>query len=105
MKKNFNFKDIAHLTQYVHKNVTNEMIKNHFEYMANSYKDELDKLAYAELIKKTIENMADLPTTINKNIYYSLTKQKAPQVNLRRFLLPFVKIEYWIKKKERLLHY
>ncbi|WP_429998866.1 hypothetical protein [Mycoplasmopsis bovis] len=28
------------------------MIKNHFEYMANSYKDELDKLAYAELIKK-----------------------------------------------------
>ncbi|RXF19577.1 hypothetical protein EG859_15310, partial [Enterococcus faecalis] len=72
MKKNFNFKDIAHLTQYVHKNVTNEMIKNHFEYMANSYKDELDKLAYAELIKKTIENMADLPTTINKNIYKSI---------------------------------
>ncbi|WNA90927.1 hypothetical protein [Mycoplasmopsis bovis] len=36
---------------------------------------------------------------------YSLTKQKAPQVNLRRFLLPFVKI--WVSKlkKERLLHY
>ncbi|WHO18812.1 hypothetical protein [Mycoplasmopsis bovis] len=27
-------------------------------------------------------------------IEYSLTKQKAPQVNLRRFLLPFVKI--WV---------
>nr|WP_307919935.1 hypothetical protein [Mycoplasmopsis bovis] len=32
-------------------------------------KDELDKLAYAELIKKTIENMADLPNKINENIY------------------------------------
>ncbi|QIT08885.1 hypothetical protein CH329_03205 [Mycoplasmopsis bovis] len=39
------------------------------------------------------------------NWIYSLTKQKAPQVNLRRFLLPFVKI--WVSKlkKERLLHY
>ncbi|MBT1319528.1 hypothetical protein FCL60_00025 [Mycoplasma bovis] len=39
------------------------------------------------------------------SILYSLTKQKAPQVNLRRFLLPFVKI--WVSKlkKERLLHY
>ncbi|WP_280135659.1 hypothetical protein [Mycoplasmopsis bovis] len=44
----------------------------------------------------------DLSSLINK---YSLTKQKAPQVNLRRFLLPFVKI--WVSKlkKERLLHY
>nr|WP_280131195.1 hypothetical protein [Mycoplasmopsis bovis] len=29
-----------------------------------------------------------------KKRFYSLTKQKAPQVNLRRFLLPFVKI--WV---------
>nr|WP_307928052.1 hypothetical protein [Mycoplasmopsis bovis] len=34
--------------------------------MANSYEDELDKLAYAELIKKTIENMTDLPTKLMK---------------------------------------
>ncbi|MCA8841701.1 hypothetical protein JL684_04345, partial [Mycoplasmopsis bovis] len=42
------------------------------------------------------------PIEIDKDvkISYSLTKQKAPQVNLRRFLLPFVKIEYWIKKKK-----
>ncbi len=30
---------------------------------------------------------------------YSLTKQKAPQVNLRRFLLPFVKI--WVSKLKK----
>ncbi len=36
--------------------------KIHFNAIANSYEDELDKLTYAELIKKTIENMADLPT-------------------------------------------
>ncbi|QUE43611.1 hypothetical protein HYD62_00975 [Mycoplasmopsis bovis] len=36
------------------------------------------------------------PIEIDKDvkISYSLTKQKAPQVNLRRFLLPFVKI--WV---------
>ncbi len=36
------------------------MVENHFEYMANSYEDELDKLAYVELIKKTTENMTYL---------------------------------------------
>ncbi|WP_432749013.1 site-specific DNA-methyltransferase [Mycoplasmopsis bovis] len=42
---------------------------------------------------------------VKNKVFYSLTKQKAPQVNLRRFLLPFVKI--WVSKlkKERLLHY
>nr|WP_307923148.1 hypothetical protein [Mycoplasmopsis bovis] len=43
--------------------------------MANSYEDELDKLAYVELIKKTTENMADLPTRINKNIYKSIHQE------------------------------
>ncbi|WP_429978069.1 Mbov_0392 family ICE element protein [Mycoplasmopsis bovis] len=57
MKKNFNFKDIAYLTQYASVDITDEMVENHFEYMANSYEDELDKLAYVELIKKTTENM------------------------------------------------
>ncbi|QQH43662.1 hypothetical protein HYD77_03645 [Mycoplasmopsis bovis] len=33
------------------------------------------------------------------SILYSLTKQKAPQVNLRRFLLPFVKI--WVSKLKK----
>nr|WP_307938068.1 hypothetical protein [Mycoplasmopsis bovis] len=32
-------------------------IENNFNAIANSYEDELDKLAYVELIKKTIENM------------------------------------------------
>ncbi len=35
----------------------------------------------------------------NHLTYYSLTKQKAPQVNLRRFLLPFVKI--WVSKLKK----
>nr|WP_307926060.1 hypothetical protein [Mycoplasmopsis bovis] len=35
-------------------------------------KDELDKLAYVELIKKTIENMTYLPKKINENIFRSI---------------------------------
>ncbi|UUA22995.1 hypothetical protein L8F19_03050 [Mycoplasmopsis bovis] len=48
------------------------MVENHFEYMANSYEDELDKLAYVELIKKTTENMTYLTDDLNKNIYKSI---------------------------------
>nr|WP_307918993.1 hypothetical protein [Mycoplasmopsis bovis] len=33
-------------------------IENNFNAIANSYEDELDKLTFVELIKKTIENMA-----------------------------------------------
>ncbi|QQH78375.1 hypothetical protein HYD45_00925 [Mycoplasmopsis bovis] len=35
-------------------------MKINFNAIANSYEDELDKLAYVELIKKTIENMTYL---------------------------------------------
>ncbi|WP_350222622.1 Mbov_0392 family ICE element protein [Mycoplasmopsis bovis] len=41
--------------------ITNEELENNFNSIANSYEDELDKLAYVELIKKTIENMTYLP--------------------------------------------
>nr|WP_307920782.1 hypothetical protein [Mycoplasmopsis bovis] len=34
--------------------------------MANSYEDELDKLAYVELIKKTTENMTYLTDDLIK---------------------------------------
>ncbi|WP_429978063.1 Mbov_0392 family ICE element protein, partial [Mycoplasmopsis bovis] len=51
---------------------TDAMVENHFEYMANSYEDELDKLAYVELIKKTTENMTYLTDDLNKNIYKSI---------------------------------
>ncbi|UCP05677.1 hypothetical protein [Mycoplasmopsis bovis] len=54
-------------------------------------------------IKMLVSN--NISSSIQFQNLYSLTKQKAPQVNLRRFLLPFVKI--WVSKlkKERLLHY
>nr|WP_307925991.1 hypothetical protein [Mycoplasmopsis bovis] len=45
--------------------------ENNFNSIANSYEDELDKLAYVELIKKTIENMA-ICQKVNKNIYRSI---------------------------------
>ncbi len=72
MKNYFNIDDISHLKQYVPVYITDEMVENHFEYVANSYKDELDKLAYVELIKKTIENMTHLPVKVNENIYKSI---------------------------------
>ncbi|MBT1325459.1 hypothetical protein FCL67_00110 [Mycoplasma bovis] len=51
-------------------------VTGYFNSMANSYEDELDKLAYVELIKKTIENMANyLPTKINKKIYKSIHQE------------------------------
>nr|WP_307916327.1 hypothetical protein [Mycoplasmopsis bovis] len=40
--------------------------ENNFNAIANSYEDELDKLAYVELIKKTIENMTYLPKKLIK---------------------------------------
>nr|WP_307935961.1 hypothetical protein [Mycoplasmopsis bovis] len=46
--------------------------ENNFNSIANSYEDELDKLAYVELIKKTIENMTYLPNKVNKNIFRSI---------------------------------
>ncbi|UUM25883.1 hypothetical protein NQV05_01935 [Mycoplasmopsis agalactiae] len=76
MKKNFNFKDIAYLTQYAPMDISDEMVENHFEYMANSYEDELDKLAYIELIKKTTENMTYITDDINKEIYKSIYKEE-----------------------------
>ncbi len=72
MKKIFNFKDIAYLKQYAPVEITDEKLENNFESMANSYEKELDKLAYVELIKKTIENMTDLPDKVNKNIFRSI---------------------------------
>ncbi|MBT1368824.1 hypothetical protein FCM44_03975, partial [Mycoplasma bovis] len=59
--KKFNFEDIAYLMQYASVEIA-KLAENSFNAIANSYEDELDKLTYAELIKKTIENMADLPT-------------------------------------------
>ncbi|TKA59184.1 hypothetical protein MBOVa_3780 [Mycoplasmopsis bovis 8790] len=56
--------------------ITDEMIENHFEYMANSYEDELDKLAYIELVKKTTNNMTKLTDDINKNIYKSIYQEE-----------------------------
>ncbi|UUM25193.1 hypothetical protein NQV05_02190 [Mycoplasmopsis agalactiae] len=76
MKKNFNFKDIAYLTQYAPMDITDEMVENHFEYMANSYEDELDKLAYIELVKKTTENMTYITNDINKKIYESIYQEE-----------------------------
>ncbi|WP_350222683.1 Mbov_0392 family ICE element protein [Mycoplasmopsis bovis] len=67
-EKNFNFKDIAYLTQYASVDIT----ENNFNSIANSYEDELDKLAYVELIKKTIENMTYLPNKVNENIFRSI---------------------------------
>ncbi len=75
MKKNFNFKDIAYLTQYASVDITDEMVENHFESMANSYEDELDKLAYVELIKQITKNMTHLEDDINKNIYKSIHQE------------------------------
>ncbi len=72
--KKFNFKDIAYLMQYASVEIA-KLAENSFNAIANSYEDELDKLTYAELIKKTIENMADLPTRINKNIYKSIHQE------------------------------
>nr|WP_307937332.1 hypothetical protein [Mycoplasmopsis bovis] len=46
--------------------------ENNFNSIANSYEDELDKLAYVELIKKTIENMTYLPKKVNENIFRSI---------------------------------
>ncbi|UUM25191.1 hypothetical protein NQV05_02180 [Mycoplasmopsis agalactiae] len=76
MKKNFNFKDIAYLTQYAPMDISDEMVENHFEYMANSYEDELDKLAYIELVKKITENMTYITDDINKEIYKSIYKEE-----------------------------
>ncbi|MCE6056615.1 hypothetical protein J7889_03395 [Mycoplasmopsis agalactiae] len=44
--------------------------------MANSYEDELDKLAYIELVKKTTENMTYITDDINKKIYESFYKEE-----------------------------
>ncbi|MCE6061643.1 hypothetical protein J8A71_01885 [Mycoplasmopsis agalactiae] len=44
--------------------------------MANSYEDELDKLAYIELIKKTTENMTYITDDINKEIYKSIYQEE-----------------------------
>ncbi|MBT1325303.1 hypothetical protein FCL73_03485 [Mycoplasma bovis] len=52
-----------------------EAVASYFNDKANGYKDELDKLTYAELIKKTVKNMADLPTRTNKNIYKSIHQE------------------------------
>ncbi|QQH23402.1 hypothetical protein HYE25_00885 [Mycoplasmopsis bovis] len=43
------------------------MDENTFNAIANSYEDELDKLAYAELIKKTLENMLFQELTNSSN--------------------------------------
>ncbi|QQH55026.1 hypothetical protein HYD66_00965 [Mycoplasmopsis bovis] len=52
------------------------MVKNSFNSIANSWRRRnLDKLTYAELIKKTIENMADLQQELDKNIYKSIHKK------------------------------
>ncbi|WP_350222726.1 Mbov_0392 family ICE element protein [Mycoplasmopsis agalactiae] len=75
-EKNFNFKDIAYLTQYAPMDITDEMVENHFEYMANSYEDKLDKLAYIELVKKTTENMTYITDDINKKIYESIYQEE-----------------------------
>ncbi len=72
MKNYFNFDDIAYLRQYATKVITDEELENHFNSIANSYEDELDKLAYVELIKKTIENMTHLPDKVNENIFRSI---------------------------------
>ncbi|MCE6090907.1 hypothetical protein J7894_02555 [Mycoplasmopsis agalactiae] len=44
--------------------------------MANSYEDELDKLAYIELVKKTTENMTYIADDINKKIYESIYQEE-----------------------------
>ncbi|WHL49705.1 hypothetical protein HYE36_06455 [Mycoplasmopsis bovis] len=49
MKKYFNFDDIAYLRRYASVDITDEMVENHFEYMANSYEDELDKLGLCRI--------------------------------------------------------
>lgn len=49
--------------------IIDEMVENYFEYMVNSYEDELDKLVYIELVKKIIENMIYIIDDINKKIY------------------------------------
>lgn len=72
MKKYFNFDDIAYLRRYAPVVITNEELENNFNSIANSYEDELDKLAYVELIKKTTENMTYLTDDLNKNIYKSI---------------------------------
>ncbi|WP_226083972.1 hypothetical protein [Mycoplasmopsis bovis] len=55
---------------------------------------QLDNLLFRLLNKHKVKNSKLNSSNDYKQIYYSLTKQKAPQVNLRRFLLPFVKI--WV---------
>ncbi len=105
----------------------NYLIPEKSFYEKSNYYDSLEGLngnkLYSELIKIQHNHLSGIKSyrylkTIYKDAFkdlyyekdgslldYSLTKQKAPQVNLRRFLLPFVKI--WVSnlRNERLLHY
>ncbi|MBT1318959.1 hypothetical protein FCL55_00965 [Mycoplasma bovis] len=72
MKNYFNIDNISHLKQYAPVVITNEELENNFNSIANSYEDELDKLAYVELIKQITKNMTHLEDYINKNIYKSI---------------------------------
>ncbi len=64
---------------------------NEWKYLFEKY----EKYRSGELTKKCFLNeMMKIKNVEHISDDYSLTKQKAPQVNLRRFLLPFVKI--WV---------
>ncbi len=60
MKKYFNFDDIAYLRRYASEILLMKWLKITLSIWLIVTEDELDKLAYVELIKKTTENMTYL---------------------------------------------